>query len=223
MAFISFSIHLIGYSQLALKAKIGLDEQPNDKDSIKKTIVFFDKTFVPGPKIGDTINHFKLFSLNNQSFDVAEELSKGKPVFLISGSYTCPKYRSEILFFDSLFTAYKNVSFFVIYTMEAHPAYPDICPYLNTCAVIAANLRDSILFRQPNTYYERKLIAKTMISKTHLKIPVILDGPQNEWLNSFGPMPFLSYLIDNNGIVKAKFSAFTKNRNAILESLSPFK
>jgi hypothetical protein len=191
----------------------------SDQDSIYKNVKPFAVNKEQGPKVGETIDFFKLYSLNNDSLDIALELSKGKPIFLISGSYTCPITRKEIHYFDSLAYAYRYaVKFFFIYTMEAHPHYPDLSPYENKLDIRPANLRDSIIYRQPQTYGQRKKLEKLLISKTKLKMPVFIDSPSNQWLNTYGALPNLAYLMDTSGKIKAKFTSFN-NKTEIVEQL----
>jgi hypothetical protein len=81
----------------------------------------------PGLHEGDTIPDFKLYTLDNDSVHIADLLADGKPVLLIGGSYTCPKYRNHLDEVNDLQAAYGNqVHIYIIYTVEAHPADPDI-------------------------------------------------------------------------------------------------
>lgn len=194
--------------------------RPGDNDSIHTNIGLMLKGEEPGPKIGSRINFFKLYGLNNDSLDIAVESSKGKPVFLINGSYTCPQYRQNVHFFDSLYEIYHNeISFFVIYSIEAHPYPPDPSPYTGELFMSPRNVRDRIFYRQPKTYSERKLIAGDMVQQTKLGIPVFLDTPDNQWLTSFGTMPTTAYLVNSKGKIISKYLDYNHNTAEILRDL----
>lgn len=203
-----------------MKKNIGKYVLHNDLDSIHQNLKFKTNGAEPGLMVGQTIDFFKLYSLTNDSLDIAYELSKGKPIFILNGSYTCPITRKEIAFFDSLAFAYRYaVRFFMIYTIEAHPHYPDFSPYENELDIRPANLRDSIIYRQPQTYGQRKKLAEIFISKSKLKIPVFMDSPSNQWLNTYGTLPNLAYLIDTSGKIRAKFNAYNNSKDEIVEQL----
>jgi hypothetical protein len=217
-----FLIGLACHSQVNLS--IAQYQLPGDNDTIYKSNLnlCYDNIEL-GPKTGSIIPYFKLFGINNDSLDIFFELKKGKPVFLISASYTCPKFRQEMHFFDSLAKVYKNqVSFFIIYTIEAHPYYPDFCPWLKIPKVVPENMADSIIYRQPVNYGARKKIAKDMIGKEKIKIPVFLDNPSNQWLNTFGPMVNMAYFIDTKGKIIWKCLKYTHNEEAIVKNLKEF-
>jgi hypothetical protein len=79
-------------------------------------------------------------------------------------------------------------------------------------------LRDSIIYRQPQTYGQRKKLAEMMVSKKKLQIPVFIDSPSNQWLNTYGALPNSAYLMDTSGKVKAKYTSFD-NKAEIVEQL----
>ena len=216
----AFLVCLGSAAQITIKKNTGSYYLPSNSDTLNNILNISTDGTEPGPAVGKTINFFKLYNANNDSLDIALELSKGKPIFLFSGSYTCPNYRNEIKFLDSLEAIYKNkINFFMIYTIEAHPHYPDPSPYTNTLFIPLRNLTDSIIYRQPKTYGQRKLLSETMISRTKSKIPVYIDSPSNQWLNNFGTLPNIAYLIDTSGKVFSKYLSYDRMREEIKRDL----
>jgi hypothetical protein len=195
--------------------------RPPESDSINSILESIPEGKEPGPKVGSRIGFFKLYGLGSDSLDIAMELGEGKPVFLINGSYTCPRFRKQVNFFDSLNQIYHNdISFFVIYCIEAHPHYPDPSPYTKELYISRNNTKEKIAFRQPKTYKERKSMASKMVEKTKLDIPVFIDTPDNKWLTTFGSMPNSAYLINSNGKIVSKYLDYEVYTKEIIRDLS---
>lgn len=207
-------------AQIRLKPFIGLHKCPSDKDTVSQSLNLNFNGKELGPITGSPINYFKLYGLNNDSLDIVTELKKGKYVLLINASYTCPIFRKTIYFFDSISGSNKNISCFIIYTIEGHPGSPYICPYTNAPWEAKANIKEGIDIKQPVNYGERKQAARTMVKKTGTKIPVFIDGPGNEWINTFGAMPALAYIIDPNGKVKFKYRNYKGQKKEICRDLN---
>ena len=210
-------------AQIRLKPLIGSGKCPNDKDTVGRFLVINTDGNEPGPKVGEPIHYFKLFGLNNDSLDMVMELKKGKPLLLINGSYTCPFFRRTLQFFDSICTKNKKINCFIIYTIEGHPDYPYICPYSNEPWELKVNINDSIYIKQPRNYGERKQAARTMVAKTGTKIPVIIDGIANEWLNCFGIMPTNAFIINPDGKVKYKYLDYKIQKKEIIRDITSLK
>lgn len=207
-------------AQIKLKPFIGLSKCPADGDTVGRSLVIDMMGAEPGPKAGETIPYFKLFGLNNDSLDMVIELKKGKHVLLINGSYTCPFFRRSVHFFDSIAANNKNISCFIIYSIEAHPDYPYICPYTKEAWELNQNVNENIYIKQPRTYGERKQAARTMIIRTGAKIPVIMDGPGNEWLKNFGTMADMAYIITPKGKVRFKYLNYKNQKKEICRDLN---
>jgi hypothetical protein len=213
-------VWFVANSQVSVNENSRLYSLPGNSDSIQKKLSIDRTGEEPGPKKGANADFFKLYNVNNDSLDIALELSKGKPVFMFGGSYTCPNFRRQVGFFDSLALAYKNkVSFYMIYIIEAHPHYPDLSPYSEQQSIKSKNIKDSIFYRQPKVYAQRKIMAQTMIDKTGLKTPVFIDNTSNQWLSTYGTMPYMAYLIDTNGKVVSKFLEYDQSKKEIIRDL----
>lgn len=155
----------------------------------------------------DIAPDFVLYDTAGTPCQLSKLLSDGKPVLLIAASYTCPQSRKNIkdklAILDGMFGEKVNIR--LIYTIEAHPASPDICPYTGDVFTTGANVRDKVLCGQPKTYGERKELAKKLINEFDIKVPVLIDTPDNAWWLSYGPAPNNAYLISPRGMVFMKY------------------
>lgn len=196
-------------AQINLLPTIGLSTLPQDQDSICQFTPYLGEFDTSGFVIGDTIADFTLYTLQDSMVNMHQVIMSGKPTLLISGSLTCPVFRNKIQDINTMASVYTGlVNIFVIFTMEAHPITPS--PYSGTIWVTNQNQNEQILFPQPTTYGERKDLLDTLMSRYTLNVPVLLDGPCNEWLSAFGPAPNNAYLIDSQGIVYEKQGWFHK-------------
>jgi hypothetical protein len=213
--FAAFSVVLISEvsAQPKLRQNIGVDGLPNDTDSICPLAGKYSMDFYnAGIHLGDTAYDFTLYDADGHPTSLSGVLSKGKPVMLISGSYTCPIFRSNVPSINSVVGAYgKYINTYIIYTAEAHP-FIDPCPY-DTDPQISneMNRADSIFYRQPKTYGDRKSIEYAMSKALTINAPIIFDAPCNQWLLNYGPAPNIAYLIDAQGIVRYKEPWFNLN------------
>ena len=103
-----------------------------------------------------------------------------------------------------------KISIFIVYNFEAHPIIDDP-PYLtNNENANAENEAEGIQYRQPRTYGERKAIAGDMVKAMMISVPIIFDGPCNEWSAYYGPAPNNAYLINTDGVIAAKHGWFDR-------------
>ena len=195
----------VSWSQPLLRTSIGVNSLPKDGDQICPIVPvqtgYFDNA---GPAIGSVVNDFTLYDREGNPLTLSKQLAKGKPILLMSGSYTCTYFRSHIPYINSLYQRYADkLNMYIIYNIEAHPII-DEPPYLDEPIADEENLSEGIQYRQPTTYGERKAVAADMIKSRTIYPPLLFDGPCNEWNMSYGPAPNIAFLIDTNGIVKAK-------------------
>ena len=212
-----------GINAQTLKPGIGLSTLPADSDSVCTIPVYTGDFNSSGLQAGDTIPHFKLFDANGSATDVLTVLQTGKPLLLIAGSYTCPVFRQKIARINQVASAYgSQVSIYVIYTVEAHPNSPEPSPYSGTVWVTSENQQEGVLYLQPKTYGERKQVLSDMVANPlyALSVPVLLDGPCNEWWLNFGPAPNNAYIINPDGTVYKKHGWFDKNPDNIADDLN---
>ena len=199
------------FAQLNLKPTIGVGTLPNDADSICTLGTVGGGGFGQlGPMTGDTIAHFNLWATDGSEMDIETILLQGKPVLMVTGSYTCPVFRNKVGVINDLQVIYGNsLEIFIVYVVEAHPIAPDISPYFGVVND-AGNPSVGINVLQPRTYGERKAVVQEMTDTMQFDVPIYLDGPCNEWWYEFGPAPNNAYIIDQNGAVYIKHGWFDK-------------
>jgi hypothetical protein len=217
-------------AQVILPYSINTPGLPEDSAHLFKSSMPFDDDaeyfkysgFLPGDIVAD----FTLYDTSGKATQLSKLLAEGKPVLLISGSYTCPRTRrSVVLLLDSLRQVYQDrINILFIYTLEAHPAPPDDCPYHNEVMIAAGerkNRTDHVSCHQPKNYYERKEMVRRFIRSTNIRVPVLIDSPDNAWWENFGPAPNNAYLLAPNGMVYRKWGWFDQaDANAIDELLA---
>ncbi len=215
---LSFFLVAFVDAQITLPYKINKEGLPADTSSIAKSKTSGGTTpgyfATSGYQEGDLVAEFWLYDTAGKVCQLSKLLAEGKPVLLIAASYTCPQSRKNIeTKLQTLNAIYgTKVNIRLIYVIEAHPSQPDICPYTGAVYTTGANFRDSILFRQPKTYAERKIMAGHLIRQQEVNVPVLLDSPDNAYWRHFGPAPNNAYLLTPNGVVYKKY-AWLENPN----------
>ncbi len=188
-------------AQVILAPSVSDGFLPADDDAICD-IPFFPEISdeLEGPFEGELISDFTLFDSYGNAYTASEILDDGKPMLLVSASYSCFVYRwqvDKINMLQSVFGDFINI--YVVYTVEAHPTDPS--PYFNAVNIGAANYADDILITQPLTYGERKDIVATMQTTHPVDVPVLIDNPCNEWWLNFGTNPNCAFFINPDGTV----------------------
>lgn len=220
-----YILQLFLFSALSISSQVKLNHylynsiRPSDNDTIEQSLHVKHLGNEPGYKRNETVNNFKLYGLKNDSLDLGIELAKGKSVFLINGSLSCPLFRKSLRFFDSIANNNKNISCFIIYTIEAHPDAPFVCPYTDEVTPLKANEINNIHLKQHATYADRKKAAVSLINLTKTKIPLFLDTPTNAWIHAFGEMPYLACLVSTEGKLKYKYLDYKTQRREIIRDL----
>jgi hypothetical protein len=193
-----------------LKPSIGLESLPADADAVCPIPTVKNTFENTGYERGKYVADFTLYTPEGTPVNLRNELTKGKPVLLVAGSYTCPVYRRQMEQLNTIFDRYKDsIGIYVVYTVEAHPK-GDPSPYSGEEWVTSDNQKEGILYRQPKTYGDRKAIIADMVSRMTIKPQILIDGPCNEWWKNFGPAPNNAHLIDVNGSVAAMHGWFNR-------------
>lgn len=197
-------------AQPVLRPSIGVASLPNDNDPVCYIPWYLGSFYTSGLHTGDTAFDFTLYNLNGDSLNLGTALSNGRPVLLIGASYTCPVYRGKVPVINDIVNTYAGlVDVYIIYTIEAHP-FIDTSVYFGHVQTGNHNIQAGILYQQPTIYGERKLIISNMLNSMNTLAPVYIDGPCNNWWNTYGPAPNNSYLIDTNGIIFSKHGWFDR-------------
>jgi hypothetical protein len=204
-----FFIHQLS-AQPILRPSIGIGTLPSDNDSVCYIPWHLGSFYTSGLQSGDTAFDFTLYDLNGDTLNLATALSNGRPVLLIAASYTCPVYRNLVPIINNVVNTYAGLlDVYIIYTIEAHPDV-DTSVYFGYVHTGTPNIQAGILYRQPLTYGDRKLIVTDMLDSMNTLASVFIDGPCNNWWSTYGPAPNNSYLIDTNGIVFSKHGWFDR-------------
>jgi hypothetical protein len=159
---------------------------------------------------GNPVPDFTLYKTNGDSVRLSDELALGKPVLLVGGNYTCPIFRQKIIELNSIASYYSGqLKVYVVYGVEAHPII-DPSPYSGFVWTTSQNTNEGVLYEQPDTYGERLELIDSLQANYSIIPEILVDGPCNQWWQNFGPAPNNAYLIDTNGIVKAKQGWFQR-------------
>lgn len=188
-------------AQPVLLPSIGIGALPADEDPICTLPFQTPPIQSVGRPAGEQAADFTLYDLGGNAFNLEQALLEGRPVLMISSSYTCPVFRNKVPLINNLVATYgAQLTILIVYTPEAHP-YLDISPYFGAVNTGQANINAGILYQQPTTYGERKAVAQDMLSDITIAAPLYIDGPCNAWWNYYGPQPNNAYLITTAGTI----------------------
>lgn len=90
------------------------------------------------------------------------------------------------------------MAFYVVYIQEAHPTDGWQMP---------SNLTDGVLVASTHTFDERDSAAKMCVVKLGIKIPALIDDPQDTTERAYTGWPDRLYVIDQSGRVAYKSKA----------------
>lgn len=175
-----------------------------------------------GIQKGQPVPDFTLFSEKGKPFRLSSELKKGRPIVLISGSYTCDVSRGNMEAIKAFYKQFEDeMVFFMVYTIDAHP-FDTGSPYSPEGKVWIAknNVRDNVKAAQPKTYKQRVELARKWMTENSIAFPVLVDNPDNLFWKKFGQAPNMVYIITPSQEVFYKQAWFNKEKLAKqLESL----
>lgn len=212
-------------AQVQLGPCINSGALPAPTDSTLPYTVYIDTSsqFLSGGfQIGDVVDDFILFDTASVQYRLSQILNSGMPVFLTSGSYTCPAYRYTMdqVIPDLVAMFGQQVVFLNVYQLEAHPVTPDVSPYSGAVHTTSQNYTENILMLQEVTYGERRSRAMSSMVAMGAPCPVLLDGPGNEYWNTFGPSPNNGYLITKDGWVFNKYGWMSQNKAQAIQDIN---
>ena len=193
----------------ALKPLIGSTEQPRKTDSICPIPIFLPMDVrEAGFQVCDTVPDFCLYDLDGEEFRLSDRLAGNKPILLVNASYTCPFWRQLATLPDRIARHYgEELQVFLVYTLEAHPD-GEACPLTGNSWTPEENIADSLFLRQPETYGQRLEVARDMVEALDVQVPVLVDGPCNDWWLNYGPAANTAYLLRPDGTIAARHFGF---------------
>ena len=83
-----------------------------------------------------------------------------------------------------------RVSFLAVYIREAHRVDGWVLP---------ENRRSGVAVQDPTTAGERVAVAATCAVRLEMRMPVVVDGPDNAVASAYGGWPDRLYLVDRGG------------------------
>lgn len=114
-----------------------------------------------------------------------------KPVVLIFGSYTCPKFRFDAAALNSLYERYgSQAQFLLVYVHEAHTE-------ANWQSTV--NQRERVFLPPAKTAEEKERYAATCVRKLEIKFPVAIDGLDQKVALAYRAWPSAAYMIGKDG------------------------
>jgi hypothetical protein len=205
-----FLLPFVCIAQSSLLPHIGLVAAPANSDPICTIPVYTGEMDTSGYSEGNPVPDFTLYKTNGDSVRLSDELALGKPVLLVGGNYTCPIFRQKIVELNNIATYYSGqLKVYVVYGVEAHPIV-DPSPYSGFVWTTSQNNNEGVLYEQPDTYGDRLEMIDSLEANYNIIPEILVDGPCNQWWQNFGPAPNNAYLIDTNGIVRAKQGWFQR-------------
>ena len=202
-------------AQVQLLPSIGIGSLPNDTDSVCIIVPRSQGNPWTAVNPGDTMADFTLYDISGNALTLSSVLNTGKRVLMISGSYTCPIFRNQMMELNAVAAQFGNdIACFVVYTVEAHPT--------GSVMPSSGNVNPTNPpYYQPNTYGERKAIIQDLLNGVNgppagnyipvtVNVPIYIDDPCNEWWQYYNA-PNNAYLIDTNGVLFAYHSWFSNS------------
>jgi hypothetical protein len=149
------------------------------------------------PAVGEEAPDFTLERLAHDGSRAGEVFrlssARGRSVALAFGSVTCPPFRDRIDRLNEIYERYRDrVDFFTVYIQEAHPGGG---------WQVQGNEDEGLLFEAPTSLEERAQLARELVVRFHLAMPVLVDDVDDEVDTAYAAMPLRLYLIDEAGSV----------------------
>lgn len=143
----------------------------------------YDYGNLNGPKVGSRAVEFAAQDLDGNIVKLSD--FRGTPVVLTTGSGTCPMYTTSNDGMNELLDKYKGeAQFIMLYVREAHPGDR---------------------FTAHKTFQQKLDQARQTKSAENERQLVLVDGLQGEIHRSYGAWPNMAYIIDGEGVVRARF------------------
>jgi tetratricopeptide (TPR) repeat protein len=119
------------------------------------------------------------------------DLRKSKPLVLVFGSYTCPKFRFDSAALNDLYNRYHDrAEFLLVYVQEAHSD----AEWQSTI-----NEREKVALAPAKNYEQKDQYAITCSRKLPVKYPAVVDGLERAVEKAYGAWPSAVYVINPNG------------------------
>ncbi len=185
---------------------IGSDTPPDPSADICDIPIYLDPdgtNNTSGYLVGEVVEDFILYDAEGTGYQLSEALAEG-PVLLVSGRYTCPRFRVNLNNIAQIQEDFGDqLTVWLPCCVEAHP-HTDISPYFGYVNPATSNITLGIIYDQPDTYQDRINTVNDMLENLDVPAPVLLDTPCNDWWDAYGPAENNAYLIETDGTVVLK-------------------
>lgn len=225
LLFFVFLLTFPAFSQVSLPYSINTGIHSTDSTLLPIPQTYIDTSghfVLSGFSPNTIVPDFTLYDTLGNPTTLSATLNLGKPVLLVSVSFSCPSSRHSIHnVLDDIVTQYGNqINILLIYVVEAHPIYPDYSPYAHSVWTTTNNFQDSVLINQETEYYQRKENCETFMRRFNITVPVLLDDSANSYWSTFGPAPNNAYLLKPNGEVFAKYGWFDQSKYVVRNDIN---
>ena len=88
-----------------------------------------------------------------------------------------------------------RVNFLTVYIKEAHPEDE---------WQMESNEKESVCYPQPKTLSQRVTIAKDFVGRFHYRVPLVVDGMDNQANTLYAGWPERFYIVDERGVILYK-------------------
>lgn len=166
-----------------------------------------------GMQSGQKMPKILVYKLNGQRRPLFQSNS-GRPMLVVTGSYTCDVTRAQLPGLQRIKDAYQNrMDIVLVNTLEAHPQSSQ-SPYSAEPAPWPSidNINQGISAEQPLTMQGRRDLAEQWVKEQQIEVPVVLDGPKNEFWKQAGQAPNMAVLINAEGEIISKQAWFSEEK-----------
>lgn len=149
-------------------------------DHVTTKVLMEDMSFSDdAPRPGDRLPHFDLSLIDGGSIDTSA--TKGKPMLLMTGSYSCPMTASSNPTLKEMYEEFgQDIDFVMLLVREAHPG-----EYVE----------------QPRTYDQKQALARAMKARDQLPFPIAIDDVEGSMHQALDKKPNAVWLTDREGTI----------------------
>lgn len=117
-----------------------------------------------------------------------------KPALVVFGSYTCPKFRSQVDALNNLFDRYHGrAGFLLVYIREAHG---------DGSWQSTANQREGVALADAADLKQKRQYAAMCLRKLRIRYPAVVDGMDGATEKQWAAFPSRVYVIDRTGRIR---------------------
>jgi tetratricopeptide (TPR) repeat protein len=116
-----------------------------------------------------------------------------KPAVVVFGSYTCPKFRSQVDALNTLYARYGDrAGFLLVYIREAHG---------DSSWQSTANTRAGVAQPEASNLDQKRSYASMCVSRLKIQYPAVVDGMDGAIEKQWSAFPSRVYVLDKAGRV----------------------